>query len=373
MRTNLRIEEHNGYNHLKIETDDYEKIEDAIAEVCNDTWYDPRNRKKLSSALERFFDNHSDFYDAIGFEASKKHGATGKNFARGGFRKFVRDFFDDGTGRINYVNDEQRLQMVCDAIAERLGEIISEFEETATDEGYVARSQISLDTEQGGQKLRDPEMLDEAVLVAKDSAHKIKVERVEDTNSLDDIEDEVRESMRGVYETQVDARVGTLKNRIKTLESKIEEERQEMMVKGIEMIGEMDEWVVEDTEYGTRLVYQKKVVPKEVTKRYNDENPKKLTVEAKEKFYIEGLMIPIEPNVSNAKFRDAYHPNALHGTKTCTGNFSAPLEEALDKIVQQMEQINLHSHDNNSAETEFKENFDEYVKEGEETEEVWTN
>lgn len=370
MQINVLLERQNGKNYVKIETDDPDFIEDAVEEIKGDGWYDARGAEQVRDALSRYFDNHAEFYDAIGFESSTEHGGAGTSFGTRGFERFVREFFGDNCYRIKRVDPEkhgEKLQVIYDALAERIFETLKEYDEERFEEDdYAVRSQIRLDVDNSGT-LRDPELMDEAVIVTGGRAHKIEMKPIEDAKTLDDIEDKVREDTKQVYETQVDARVNSLKQRVQDLQEELEKGRNEMFVEGIKMVEELEDWEVKDG----RLVYQKRVHAKYATKtRGNDENPKKLTEEAQEKFYIDGLQLKLNPTVRKIYHDGGYHPHALDWG-ACGGSFKAPLREALDKAVEQMEQINLHAHNNNDAERDFRDNFEKYTVDDEE-QEVWT-
>lgn len=371
MNTVTRIEEHGDRIYVKIDSDDHDKIEEAIGTVFGDPFYDSDEPKDPKYVLRQFFDNHAEFYDYVGFNSGTKHGGTGKNFDRGGFREFVKEFFETDASRLKYLDretDADKLQLVCDAVAEKLGETIAEHEDRNKD-SVVAQSNIRFDSEEATE-LNDPELMEEAVLMTNNSAHKIEVKKLEDADGMDDIQERVTEQTKNVYETQVKAEKQSLKNRISDLQEKLEEERQKMMVKGIELVDQMDNWKVEDG----RLVYTERIHPETVQKKNDTEPPRELTEEAKEKFYIDGLSMKINTTVGKLYYDEGYHPHAL-STKTCSGSFKEPLEEALEKAVDQMKQIDLHSFANNDAEREMKDNFDEYTKSEEEQDEnleVWT-
>lgn len=359
MNTTTRIEKHGDSIYIKIDSDDHAKIEEAVEGVLGDPFYDSDEAKRPKYVLRQFFDNHADFYDYVGFNSGVEHGGTGKNFDSGGFREFIREFFESNTSRLRYIDkqeDAEQLQIVCDAVAQRLGEIIQLHEDGNAD-SVVAESNIRLDSGES-EELNDPTVMEEALLVTDDSAHKIEISEVEDVESLGDISDQITEETKDVYEAQVNARVGSLKKRVENLQDKLEEQRQEMMIKGIELVDEMEDWKVEDGY----LVYQKELHPTKVTKKYSDDDKVyELTEEAQEKFYIEGLKMRIEKKVNKLYYDEAYHPHAL-STRTCSGSFSEPLEQALEKAVTQMRHIDLHSGGHTEAEHELKDNFEEYTK-----------
>lgn len=359
MNTTTRIEEVRGSIYVKIDSDDHEKIEEAVKEVLGDPFYDSDESKKPKYVLRLFFDNHAEFYSYLGFNSGTEHGGTGKNFDSGGFKKFVKQFFESDTSRLRYLDKEEdadQLQLLCNAIAQKLGEVIQSYEGKNSD-NVVAESNISLESGEA-KELNDPSIIDEGVLVTGDSGFKIEVSEVDDVESLADIKDRVTEETKGVYENQVNARVGSLKKRVETLQDKLEKQRQEMMIKGIKLVDEMEGWKVEDGY----IVYQETIHPTKVTKKYSDDDKiYKLTEEAREKYYIEDLKMRIEKKVTKLYFEDAYHPHAL-STRTCSGSFREPLEQALEKAVEQMKHIDLHSGTHTSAECELKENFEEYTK-----------
>lgn len=367
MRLETQIERENGKNYFKIETDNREKIADAVDFDTGTFGYDLNNRHRLKNTLIKFFDTHSEFYDYYGFDAGREHGVTGTSFNTQGWRTFMEDAF--GVRYLKYIEDEEHLQLICDTITDKLADIIQEHEQGLDEEqGYIAKSTINLDTTGETSNLTDPELIDESLVLGRNKAYKIGVTEVEDVETLDDIEEKAKQETKDVYEAQVDAQTGALKRRVENLEDQIEEERQEMLIKGLELVDELDDWKVENGN----LIYQKTLIPEVATKtRNNNENPKPLTQEAKEKFYIEGVKIPIGKRINRPGFEEAYHPHAF-GT-VCTGGFGMELsKEGLEKVIEQLKQINLHANDQNDAEQDFRENFDEYTVDDEEEEvEVW--
>jgi len=382
MRLGVQIRREDGYNYIKIQSNDYELIEDAIEEelgIDTGRWgYDPREEDRLKYSLTRFFDNHSQFYDYFGFDAGVEHGPTGQEFNTGGWRTFLQDAFD--VRYLRRITDDDDVQLFCDVIAQRLREALENYEDEliSDEENFVAKSSVTVDAEPEGE-LTDPEMLDEAIMIMDDGAKKITVKDVEGAENLQDVKDQVEEDTKGVYEDQVDARIDTLKARNERLENKIESERREMLVKGIQMVGNLEDWEVE----GDYLVYQKTVNMENVKKKGQD-NPRELTEEAKEKFYIDGVKVPIKKDIKKVKYEDAYHPHAL-SYGTCTGSFKAEMgEEGLRDVIEQLKHGDLHSRNHTECEQDIKNNWDEYIKtetveteDGEEEEqevqdEVWT-
>lgn len=365
MKLNTQIERNRGYSYLKIETDKKDRLRAAINEVAGSTYYVTESYK-IQNSVKRLFESHGQFYDYIGFDAGREHGVTGESFDTDGWFKFIKQFFSGNAEYLNYIDDPDDLQLITDAIAQRLADILEEYESDDNEGNYVAKSQIKLDTHEP-EELKDPELLEEALLIGKDSTHKIQVKELADAKNLDDVQQEVRENSKEVYKTQLDTRVRALKQQVSDLQEKLEEEKEEMLVEGMRFADNLENWKVEDGF----LVYQKRINAEVATEtRYNNETPKKLTEEAREKFWIDGLKVPLKPTIRKVKYEDAYHPHALdHGG--CTGSFNFPLKEGLDRVVEQMKQINLHRTANNDSERELKENFDEYTTE-EVTGEVWT-
>lgn len=381
MRLGVEIRREDGYNYVKIQSNDYEKIEEALEEQldvnCGRFGFNPREEDKLKRTLSRFFENHSEFYDYFGFDAGIEHGPTGQGFDTGGWRQFVQDAFD--TSYVRYIEDDDDLQLFCDVIAKRLREALQNYEDelVSDEENFVVKSTVSVDAEPSGQ-LTEPEMLDDAVVITNEGAKKLQVQDVEDATNLQDVKDQVEEQTKDVFENQVEARIDTLKARNERLENKIESERKEMLVKGIQMVGNLEHWQVE----GDYLKYQK-TVNLETARKKAQNDPRELTKEAKEKFYIEGVKVPIRKNIKKVKYEDAYHPHAL-SYGTCTGSFKAEMgEEGLRDVIDQLKQADLHSRNHTDAERDMKDNWDEYIKtetvetgDGEEeqrevTDEVW--
>lgn len=377
MRLGVQIKRDNNYNYIKINSNDYEKIEEALEQELNINTgrfgFDVREEDRIKYTLQKFFDNHSDFYDALGFDGGVEHGVTGQTFDTGGFRQFTQDCF--GERYLRNIDDEDDLQLICNAIAERIREAVENYDDNLIEDedNFVAKSTVTVDAEPSG-KLTDPEMLDEAMVVADDGVHKIQVQTVEDAETLSDVKDRVEEDTKGVYETQVDAREETLKTRINNLEDQLESERKEMLVKGIKMVGSLDDWKVE----GNYLKYTE-TVHLETARKDAQTDPRELTEEAKEKFYIDGIKVPIRKKIKKVKYDDAYHPHAL-GYGTCNGSFEADMgEEGLRAIVEQLKQADLHTTNHTDAERDMKDNWKEYIKteeteDGEEeevTEDVW--
>lgn len=379
MRLGVQIQREEPYNYVKIQTNDYELVEEALEEElginCGRFGFNAQDRVKLRTALRKLFDNHSQFYEMFGFDAGVEHGSTGTSFDTGGWRTFLQDAFD--VSYVKYIEEDEELQLFCDVIAQRLRDILERYDDNLVEdeENFVAKSSVSIDAEPSGT-LTDPEMLQEAVVITNEGAKKLKVQDVEDAETLDDVKNQVEQNTKGVYEKQVQARLKTIKARNERLEEKIDEERKEMLVKGIKLVGKLDDWKVEDGH----LKYQK-TVHLETARLKEQDDPRELTEEAKEKFYIEGIRIPIRKKIKKVRYDDAYHPHAL-GYGTCTGSFRAEMgKEGLDAVVEQLKQADLHSRNHTDAERDMKDNWEEYIKteeteEGEQrevTEEVWSS
>lgn len=360
MKLTVQIQTDGQYNRALVKTDKPDKVKAAIQEIADSPYYKVNQSMALREATKKLFGNHNDFYGYIGFEGGNEYGHTGETFNSSGFRKFLKDFFEDNdSGRLEYIDDPDALQQISDTLTSRIADIVQEYEEMDVD-NVQARSRVTIDAGDN-DTLTNPELVKDAIMVGQDGAYKLQVQELEDADNLQELEERVKGDMKDVYENQVDARVNGLKSQIKTLQNKLDEEKREMFVEGLKMIGNMDNWKVQ----GDRIVYQKKLVPTTVKKR-RDDTVYELTEEAKEKFYIEGLAVPIRKTVSKLNYEDAYHPNTL-ARGVCTGTFREDIRDALDKAVEQMQHIDLHDAHNNDAERDFKENFDKYTKDEEES------
>lgn len=354
---------HESYARIELKTDNYERLQTAVSNVSNG-YISNRGGMRMHKALREIFEGHSDFYDYADFDASNSHGANGTTFDTTGFGEFLSDYFESDKSYVDYIDDEDVLQQLSDIIAEKIADILQEYEENLDGDSYAASSMVTLDAEESTE-LHDPKLVKDSLLVTEDGVHKIKTQKLQDATSMEEIEDKIKDGMKDVYKNQVDARVNSMKNRIKTLETRIEEEKQEMLVEGLQMVGELDNWEIE----GNYLVYQERVHPEWVQKKFEDGQPVKLTEEAQEKFYIDGLKVKITQNPKNLYFEDAYHPHALDETRTCTGSFQFPLREAVERAVKQVKHIDLHSRGHCDAERDFLNNFEEYTVGSEEEEE----
>lgn len=370
MKLETSINTNDRRSYLKIDTDDANKLDAAL-----DTGYTYLDGKNLHDTVKALFENHAELYDYVGFDSSDEHGGSGDSFQSEGFRKFLDEFTNDQEIRPSYISritdDEDALQQICTAIAQKLGDKLQEYEEQQAEEeeeNRIARSTVQIDTEEGStEELTDPTLLDQAIVIGNDAAHKIKVQKIQGARTLEEVEEQVKDDVRGVYETQIDTRVQQLKEQKNALKQQLEAAKEEMLIEGIKLVDEMDEWEVEDGY----LVYQKDVHPTHVSKRYAPGwGPKKLTEEARQKFYIRGLKIPITQHVGNIDYEEGYHPHALGGGRGCAGDFGYPLREALERAPEQMKQINLHNHNENDAEAEITENLDEYTLD-EDVDDVW--
>lgn len=360
MKLTVQITRGDRYKYAEVKTNKPDRVKAAVKEVVGARYFKVNEATRLNSVLEKLFENHSEFYDYIGFEGGNQYGHTGESFTTTGFGRFLTDFFENNEkDYIGYIEDDDALQQITDTISEKLADVLEEYEELDTDNA-CARSRVTIDAEES-QSLTDPELVKDTLLVGKNGTYKVQVKELEGADNLEELENRVQGDMKEVYENQVDARVNGLKNQLERMQEKLDNEKREMFVEGLKMIGDMDDWKVE----GDRIVYKKKLVPKTVKKRHEDEI-RELTEEAKEKFYIEGLAVPIRKTVSKLKYEDAYHPNTL-ATGVCTGTFREDIRDALDKAVKQMQHIDLHEANNNDAERDFKRNYEDYTKDPEES------
>lgn len=353
--------EHNNYAEVRFDTDESRKLKNAITEHGGGIINTSRPNR-LHAVLMKVFNGHSEFYEYADFDAGTAHGSNGNSFDTNGFSQFLTDYFDEDVAYVDYIEDPDVLQQITDIIADKISDILDEYEEEEGD-SHAAKSIISLDAEES-KDLRDPEILKDSLIVTEDGVHKLKTQKIEDATSMEEIEDKLRDGMKSTYKNQVDARVNALKQRIESLNSQMEEEKVDMMIEGMQMVGDLDDWEVEDGY----LVYQKTVHPEYVQKKYEEGNPVKLTEEAREKFYIDGLKFKLQPNPSDLYYEDAYHPHALSNNHNCTGSFGQPLREMPERAVEQMKHVDLHDVSHCDAERELKRNFEEFTVGEDETE-----
>lgn len=349
---------------LQVHTDDPERVKNALSEHNGARPWTLGRWKKTKNVLKWLFENHAEFYDYIGFDSGNSHGGSGTNFTSNGFRHFIREFFEEDVNYLYYLEDPDSHDLVTGAVMDKLGDVLKEYEEDV-DAEYTSRTRLSLE---GGKSedLRDPELVKDSILITEDNAYKFGLKKMEGATSMEEIEEKIRDGMKETYQNQKEAQVNALKNRIETLKSDMEDEKREMLVKGIKMVGDLDDWKVE----GDYLVYQNKIRPKWVRKKYEDGNPKRLTEEAREKFYIDGVKVRIRKNISEVGYEDAYHPHAL-SAGTCTGSWSTGIDRVVDEVVEQLKHVDLHDRSHCDAERDLKQNFDEYtVDESDENQET---
>lgn len=369
MRLGLQIKRENGRNHVKIQSNDHKLIQEALEEIENLKEYDlnVEDENRLKYTVKKLFNTHKEFYEYFGFDAGQEHGVTGESFETQGWIKFLNDTFNKSY--LKYVEDEEDLQLICDTIAQKLSDVVTEYDDQLIDddEDFVAKSTVGIDAEPSGE-LTEPEMLDEAVVVGTDGVHKLKVHTVEDAETLEDVTRQAREDTKQVYERQVEAKVDTLKKRNQRLEEKIEEERQKMLVKGLEMVNELENWKVEDGY----LKYTETIHPETVQHRDKDDDPRELTEDAKEKFYVKGLKVEIKSHIKKPKADgdESYHPHVFDWG-ACSGSFKADMgKEGLEAIIEQLKHIDIHRNAQNDAERDLMNNLEEYIKTDEDGEEV---
>lgn len=354
---NIEIELYNddddyGKLKMRLNGNDEETINQIIQEASLDTWNDTWT---IRHVLEKLFTNHAEFYEAIGFDSSTEHGGTGQSFNTRGFRQFCEEYFDADS--IKYIDNPQHKQEICNAITPKIRDIVEEFEDT--DRDTVATNTIQ--PVKGGERtLPEPDMVDDALLVTNDGVKKINVQEAENVDTLQEVQDQVRNDTKDVYENRLNAQVKALKNRIDQKEQELEQAKQDMFVEGLRFLDNKDNWEIRNGY----LVYTDRIYIEEVTKRYTDENKRYIIKdEYSDKFWVDGVKVKINDKIKKVKYDEAYHPHALN-RGVCTGTFSnEPLREGLDKVVQQMKQANLHAGAMNESETDLKQNLDEYTRE----------
>jgi len=372
MNTTVHFDTNNN-NQITVETDKPQELKDHLEEHTGG-WIASLEGRDIENILQEIFEDHGEFYDYIGFEGEEAtdYYRQGSDFSGRYFQQFLKDFFNLGIGHLNLHEltlTEEQAQPVTTAIAQKIADICEDTELVENGYNATASSHIKLEETGNTDRLTSPTVADDTLLVTDDGAYRVEMVETE-ADGIQDLKDTVEDAVHQTYEAQLEAQVKSRDKRIERLETKLDEERQEMFIEGLQLLDDLsDKWKVEDG----KLVYEGKIHPEEVTHRHKEDfGTKVLTEEAREQFYVENPAINITPTVTSIIIQgDAHHPHVAAGM--CNGSFKADLREAPEKALDQLRQINLHDHNHTDAEKQVKENLEEWTKDADGTDrgEVW--
>jgi hypothetical protein len=312
----------------------------------------------LQTYLKLFFKEQKYFYKAWGLTRFDGLHEEDGNFDEGcdGFRSFMMQYL--GCDKWIKAN-EQTLAKVLNIITAKIKSQYAEFT-NQTKPLQLTQHLVfpSVSTER--QEEIDINMLNNAILVLNNGCYTLSLQKLK-AQSLDELKLEVQQSIQNIYDMQLKA----LKDALKEKEEEIKKEIQKARFEGLKVgLAISQDWEVED-DY---LIYKYKITANKVKKNnaiYDLDT---------DKFYIQGLKVPIRETLANVKCEEAYHPN-VSGTnnKVCLGDLEGePLtKQNLEKLVEELKTANLDSaYDNTEATEDLEDNFDEYITEESETE-IW--
>jgi hypothetical protein len=331
-------------------------------------WFEPENKEEITFmrfaelqteaielVLQKLFGKHKNFYDMLGTPSEGYH-PEDHDFYRGcdGFKHFMLKYL--GTDEWVKVSDEN-LAKVLNAISSKIKAMYEEYKKLVNThlETYITFTPASPNV----QEKIDIQMLNNAILIANNGAYTLSLNKLQ-AKTLEDIKNELQESMQQIYNMQLQALKTTIEDKL----AEIEEEKAKAKLEGLKIgLSLKEDWYIEDNY----LVYKHTIY---ATKVKDDDKIYNLTSDASEKFFIDGLRIPLEDKIFKAFCDEAYHPNAEDGGKVCLGDLEgAEVFEVLEKLPRALEVANLDSAFPNEATEDLQDNFEEYTETDEA--EIW--
>lgn len=314
----------------------------------------------LSEFLRALFVEHGKFYSALSYQYSETDHPDHNTFDEGcdGFRYFLKNRFN--VSSLNALN-QQQLQEIANAIAIQLQNYLSVY---FTDlNTYVSAISVISTSNKNKEKqylVYSPYLLQNALLVTQNKVYSVILQETE-YQSVQDVFNDVVNSVNKSYEMQLQAQTTVLQNRIKELEKQIIEIKEKAFLEGLKTFEALKAkgWELERGE-----LVLKKIIKATHIKASN----LLYALTPDHNFYVKNIHIAIESVVNSARAEEAFHPNVNNGT-VCLGDLQGKrLVEVLNAIENSLKVINLDSAYDNEATKVAKEILKSLKSEGS----VWT-
>ena len=367
-RVDIVIEKGIGNIFCKLVTKniDINEIVEAIYRHTDYAIY-PDSEMSISELLRAIYRYHHEFYNDINYEYTTHDHPEDYDFNEGcsGFKNFLKKYFR--VERLIDLSDDDLLKLstiIANRIAYLYCKYINKLETVVT-----ATSSVHFAKETKSIKLSEPEILNDAIIVSNTGVYTVKLVKVDNIKSYNDIKTEIIDAIKRNYEAQLNAIIKSYKSRIKALEEKVIETKEQAFTEALNTIEQVLEkgWTVEN---GELVLYKKIYVDKLKYQRVVYQLPKEYINE----FYIENIRIPITAKVTKAQCDYSYHPNASDGS-ICLGDLEGKdLKTVVTELPKILKIANLDSAYPNDATKEAEDIVEElYLDRNYITEEVFNS
>ena len=287
--------------------------------------------------LSRIFENQGAFYSYLGFRESEYRNwhpdDADFHFGCDGWNKFT-----------NYLRDNPRIaENVCNLIAKLVAkEISKDIEEGTRFESLKYESAITIDfvrsSNDGKFELPKVQLAPQLLLVTNDGVYKLSLSKLENVKTLDDLKDEIQNTIKRIYEMQLEARVHSLKNRVKELEEKVREVETKAFLNGLKAYAKIKQmgWELRDDH----LYYPKTIRVERI--KLNG----KIYENTLFDWYVKGIKVKIKERIENGDvwIESHNHPNVDDEGRPCLGDLKGvDLLTFLENAVELFKTANLDS------------------------------
>lgn len=292
------------------------------------TRLDIQEEMELSKFLGKLFMNHKDFYIALGVEPQPDYHLRDTEFNEdcGGFAQFLEDEF--GAQSLNALGPAA-IKRFTVAIKKKIATLVENAE-------ICWGFSIALSSEKSEDRIEiEPD--ESSLLITPQAIYKLQLVRV-GGNGLEHIRTEVTNSMEAIYQARLDAQLSLMKERILDLEQQIEQMQRDVFARGLELVMKATKLGWEIDLEKMQILYKKRIVVNKIVK-----DQKTWNIEL-DKFFVEGLYIPLSGEKVKAFVQKAYHPNVSSSGQVCMGDLvGKPLIKVLEDLPKMLECINLNS------------------------------
>lgn len=188
-------------------------------------------------------------------------------------------------------------------------------------------------------------------------------------DSLADIEERLTESLKRRHEMRLSGIRTAHKRQVDQLKKRIDDTKTETFIATIGTLQRMlnSGWDIEEN----KIVYNQRIYVNQIK---NDGNIYEIVDSGnnRRRFYVEGLMIPIQPRPDRVYAKKAYHPNVGDERNVCMGSLSGKkLDKILVEVVDMLKMANLDNPFGVPATEYMERDFDELTEGGSSSVEVF--
>jgi len=361
-----KVEREVRYIFTEAEKEEISKFYNSLGYSGEDILYDLQRYNTLYRVMQLVFRKHQVFYDYIGFEYGKEHHPNNSVFSGDdyGFSEYLYAQYN-----VSYIKDltYEDWKELVDITTSFLKNIVAD---KATMLSYFVDkvdvlTSVSSVSSKSDVKLEDIEFDDEALIVSSNGVFSLKISKLNNINTLKDLEKEIAKTIREFYEKQLQAKIKAKEKEIKLLKKKIEEMRLSKFKEAINLLKEITAagWSIEDD----KLIFKKKITVNSI--KYKDT----IFEINDDTYYVHDLIIKFRDITDDMKVKKvltskAVHANVNDNNELCLGDYELQdLFKVLRELPKAIKTMNLDSAFDHSFVSELKEKYAKIDKE----KEVW--